>query len=122
MKKMKQFNMRNIGKLAVGLAMAGLVSSAHALEPRVVTFDNGTEVWMPAGDCGTIMPDGGNPGAHWNVASVICETDEPVLQPFFVLSNISDPARWTSSWAAVSRIQVAVGPSSGSTSAWFSSL
>lgn len=92
MTKNKQFNMRNVCKLTAGMAMAGLLSSAHALEPRVVTFENGTEGWVPAADCGTIVPNGGNPGAYWNVASVICETDEPILQPWFFLGNSSDPA------------------------------
>lgn len=84
-------------KLAAGVvavvAAAGFFTAARAVEPTVVTFDDGTQGWTPGGDCGTVVPSGGNPGAHWNIASRIC--DDPnslILQGYFILSNDTNPA------------------------------
>jgi hypothetical protein len=88
---MMQLNAR-IGVGLVAIALLG-VPAAQAQVPTVVTFDNGTEGWMPGGDCGTVVPTGGNPGGHWNIASVICgEPNNYILQGWFMLTNDTNPA------------------------------
>jgi len=86
-------NLKRVGTIVAVLAMAGLLTTAQALEPTVVTFDNGTEGWLPGGDCGTVFPDSGNPGAYWNVASHICgDPNAIIFQGWFFLTNVTDPA------------------------------
>jgi len=90
---MKNFNLKLAGTMVAVLAIAGLFTTAQALEPTVVTFDNGTEGWLPGGDCGTIIPNGGVPGAYWNVASLYdCQPNSYILQGWFFLTNVTDPA------------------------------
>lgn len=90
---MKRFNLKLTATVAVAFALVGFLTTAQAFEPKVVTFDSGTEGWMPGGDCGTVIPDGGNPGAYWNVASLDnCEPNHYILQGWFFLTNVSDPA------------------------------
>jgi hypothetical protein len=88
--------MRFSSMLAAGLVSGAAVMSAPAIQaqvPTVVTFDNGTEGWTPGGDCGTVVPTGGLPGARWNIASVICgEPNNYILQGYFILSNDTNPA------------------------------
>lgn len=79
-------------KLAGLLGLAAIASGAHALEPEVVTFDHGTAGWMPGSDCGTIIPDDGRPGAHWNIVTETCDGSTLILQPYFILSNNTNPA------------------------------
>lgn len=90
--RMKLFNRNLVAVITAVLALAGAITTAQALEPTVVTFDNGVEGWQPGGDCGTIYPDGGHPGAYWNVASRICGTNDLILQGWFFLTNRSNPA------------------------------
>jgi hypothetical protein len=86
-------NLKRVGTIVAVLAMAGLFTTAQALEPTVVTFDYGTEGWVPGGDCGTIIPDGGQPGAYWNVASLVdCQPNNYILQGWFELRNDTNPA------------------------------
>ena len=89
---MKSFNLKRMGTIVAVVAMAGFLTTAQALEPTVVTFDNGTEGWAPGADCGTVIPDGGNPGAYWNVVSQECGSGTPILQGWFILANWTDPA------------------------------
>src|SRR5262245_31819582 len=87
--------MMRVSFLAAGLVAVALMGApaAQAQVPTVVTFDNGTEGWMPGGDCGTVVPTGGNPGGHWNIASVICgEPNNYILQGYFILHNDTNPA------------------------------
>ena len=78
--------------LVAGIALVG-VPAAQAQVATVVTFDNGTEGWMPGGDCGTVIPAGGLPGARWNIASVICgDPNNYILQGYFILRNDTNPA------------------------------
>ena len=87
---------RLFSKLAVAAAVVfvtvSLVTPALALEPTVVTFDNGLEGWSAGPDCQPIIPDGGNPGAHCNVANRDCDTGENFLNGWFFLSTFSNPA------------------------------
>lgn len=89
---MKRFNSKLVGVAVTAFALAGLLTTAHAFEPKTVTFDDGVEGWVPGGDCGTVIPDGGNPGAYWNVASVVCGENSYILQGWSVLRNDTDPA------------------------------
>ncbi len=78
-------------KLAGALVATGLFSSAHALEPKVVTFDNGTEGWTVDGSgCSPVIESGGNPGAYWNQDNASCEGEE-ILRGSFLFFNESDP-------------------------------
>src|SRR5262245_54514466 len=82
-------------RLAAGLVAVALMGApaTQAQVPTVVTFDNGTEGWTPGGDCGTVVPTGGDPGARWNIASVICgDPNSYILQGYFILSNDTNPA------------------------------
>jgi hypothetical protein len=84
-----RFNVKLAAVLVAGVAL----TTAQAQVPTVVTFDNGTEGWMPGGDCGTAFPTGGVPGARWNIASVICgSSTDYILQGYFILSNNSNSA------------------------------
>jgi len=88
---MKRFDLKLVGTVGAALALAGLLTTAQAFEPKVVTFDDGVDGWEPGGDCGTIMPDNGNPGAYWNVASRICgEPNSLILQGWSVLRDDTD--------------------------------
>jgi hypothetical protein len=91
---MKRFNLKLVGTLVAAIAMAGALTTAQAQVPTVVTFDNGTEGWTPGGDCGTIVPTGGDPGAYWNIKDVICgDPDQvPILQGYYILTNATNPA------------------------------
>ena len=88
---MKQVNLKLASMVAAALLLAGVVTTAQALEPTVVTFDNGEEGWVPGGDCGTVVPNGGNPGAYWNVVSRECGGDI-ILQPWSILRTDTNPA------------------------------
>jgi len=84
--------LKKAGTIVAVLALAGVLTAAQAFEAKVVTFDGGSEDWTHGGDCATVFPDGGNPGAYWNVASIECESGSVLLQPWFILTNSSDPA------------------------------
>ena len=89
---MMRFSSRLATGLIAGAALMG-ATATPAQVPTVVTFDNGTEGWTPGGDCGTVLPSGGDPGARWNIASVICgEPNNYILQGYFILSNNTNPA------------------------------
>ena len=60
---MMQLSLRIGVGLVTGIALMG-IPAAQAQVPTVVTFDNGTEGWTPGGDCGTVAPTGGHPGAR----------------------------------------------------------
>lgn len=90
---MKYLNRKLASMVAATLLLAGVVTTAQALEPTVVTFDNGVEGWVPGGDCGIVVPNGGNPGAYWNVASLYdCQPNQYILQGWSVLRNDTHPA------------------------------
>jgi len=70
----------------------GLIGSALAFEPTVVTFDQGKQGWESPGVCGPVRTIDGNPGAHWNVANRECDSDDPILSGWFMLRNDKNPA------------------------------
>ena len=87
--------MRKIGimlNLAILATMlTAFASVANALEPTVVTFDDGVEGWTAGPDCQPIVEDGGNPGAHWNFANRNCDGSW-VVRAFFRTWNDTHPA------------------------------
>jgi hypothetical protein len=89
---MKHSNL-NLAKTVVAAATLSCIgTAAHALDTTVVTFDNGVEGWHAQGVCEVVKPDDGNPGAHLNIASHPCDSDELILSGWFTLSNSKNPA------------------------------
>ena len=88
---MRLFNRKLVATLVTGLALIGFATSASALEPTVVTFDNGVEGWTAGPDCQPIIDDGGNPGAFWNFANRYCDGDW-FVRAYFRTWNDTDPA------------------------------
>ena len=98
----------NMGVKWVGaLVAAGLFSSAHALEPKTVTFDNGTEGWTEdASVCAPVIETGGNPGAYWNQDSTACDGEE-ILRGWFLFFNDSDPS-FVGDYTAKGPVQISI--------------
>ena len=85
--------MRNMNRTIIAIiAMIAIVTSVQAIEPTVVTFDNGIEGWTADPDCETINADGGNPGAYLNIAPNFDCGDTYVFKSRFWLRNDNDPA------------------------------
>jgi hypothetical protein len=88
---MKLFNRKLVATIVTGLALIGFATSASALEPTVVTFDEGVAGWTAGPDCQPIIDDGGNPGAFWNFANRYCDGDW-FVRAFFRTWNDTNPA------------------------------
>lgn len=80
------------GLSIVAIMGVGRIGSAQALEPTIVTFDQGKLGWESPGVCGPVKTTDGNPGAHWNVASKECNSDDPILSGWFMLQNDKNPS------------------------------
>jgi hypothetical protein len=88
---MRSFNFRLAGTIVAVLAIAGLLTTAQAIEPTVVTFDYGLEGFDADPDCSTVNDDGGNPGAFWNFANRYC--DGPwFVRAYFDVRTSTNPA------------------------------
>ena len=68
-------NRTMINAAIVATVLMAFASSAIAIEPTVVTFDNGMEGWSANPDCETINADGGNPGAYLNIQPNDCDNN-----------------------------------------------
>ncbi len=88
---MKCFDTKLAAMIIAGLAMVGLITTAQAIEPTVITFDYGTEGFDANPDCETIHEDGGNPGAFWNFANRYCDGDW-VVRAYFDTRTSTNPA------------------------------
>jgi hypothetical protein len=75
----------------VAIALVGFVTAAYALEPTIITFDDGTEGWDANPDCETINMDGGNPDAYWNFVNRECDGNY-VVRAWFDLRTSTNPA------------------------------
>jgi hypothetical protein len=83
--------MKKIQTLIALIAMLTIVTGAQAIEPTVVTFDNGVEGWDADPDCTVIHDDGGNPGAFMNFANNDCE-GMWYLRAYFDVRTSTNPA------------------------------
>ena len=88
---MKRLNRNLLRSALVAIMLLGLVTSAYAIEPTVITFDNGTEGWDANPDCETILDEGGNPDAYWNYANNDCDGTW-YLRAYFDLRTSTNPA------------------------------
>ena len=86
---MKRFNTKLTGTIILALALVSFAPAANALEPTVVTFDNGTEGWTANPDCETIQ-SGGPDGDYWNFVNRLCD-DSYVVRAFFRTWTDSNP-------------------------------
>lgn len=89
---MKQSNLHLAAMVIAAAAVTGICAPAQALDTTVVTFDHGVEGWLAPGTCALVKPDSGNPGAHWNVVSRECSSDDPILSGWFMVKNNENPA------------------------------
>jgi Ca2+-binding RTX toxin-like protein len=87
---MRNLNLKMVRVYFAVCVIAGAVTTAWALEPTIVTFDNGTEGWEPGGDDAAIAPDGGNPGSYWNVRSWDPANESVVLKGWSEITNDSN--------------------------------
>jgi Ca2+-binding RTX toxin-like protein len=88
---MKRLNRNLLQSALVAIMLVGLVTSAYAIEPTVITFDNGTEGWDANPDCETIFDEGGNPDAYWNFANRECDGNY-FVRAYFDLRTSTNPA------------------------------
>ena len=89
---MKSSSLKKAGTVLAAVAMAGVLTTAQAIEPTVITFDDGTEGWSAGSACATVVPSGGNPGAYWNAKSYECGSETPILSGWFLLETATNPA------------------------------
>lgn len=64
-----------LGMAVLAAMTIAFAPAAVALEPTVVTFDNGMEGWSANPDCETINADGGNSGAYLNIQPNGCDNN-----------------------------------------------
>jgi len=84
--------MRKMNKIIIAIvAMIAIVTSVQAIEPTVVTFDNGSEGWSANPDCETFSDDGGIDGMYWNFANNMCDNNWFVRANFRTM-NDTNPA------------------------------
>jgi hypothetical protein len=84
----------------------GLVSTAQAIQPSVVTFDNGTEGFDANPDCETINATGGNPDSYLNFVNHDC-ANTYYLRAYFDLRTSSNPA-FTGDYTAMGPLRISV--------------
>jgi hypothetical protein len=98
---------RNSLRIALAaIALVGLITTASAVEPTVITFDDGTEGWDANPDCETLFDDGGNPGAYWNFVNREC--DGPYyVRAYFDLRTSTNPA-WVGDYTSMGPIRISV--------------
>ena len=80
-----------LGMAVLAAMTVAFTPAVVALEPTVVTFDNGMEGWTANPACETINADGGNPGAYLNIQNNDCDINW-FYQSRFWVRNDNDPA------------------------------
>lgn len=88
---MKRLNRNLLRSALIAIVLCGLVTGASAIEPTVITFDNGTEEWDANPDCETVFETGGNPDAYWNFVNRDCGGSY-VVRAYFDLRTSTNPA------------------------------
>jgi len=80
------------GMAALTAMTMAFTPAVVALEPTVVTFDNGMEGWSANPDCETINADAGNPGAYLNIEPRADCGDGYFYKSRFKLETETNPA------------------------------
>jgi hypothetical protein len=88
---MEDWNMKLLRNALIAIALLGLATTAFAIEPTVITFDNGTEGFDANPDCETIHETGGNPDAYLNFVNRECD-GLYVVRAYFDLRTSTNPA------------------------------
>lgn len=92
--------------LMIMALVVGLASTAQAIEPDLITFDDGTHGFDANPDCETIVPDGGVPGAYWNFVNRECDGIYYV-RAWFDLTNNVNPA-WIGDYTAMGPVRISM--------------